>query len=152
MTKYNDLIFDLSNRLNRKLKPDKNNCVTLLIEQKVTVQIETDRNEEFLIIGAFIAELPPGKFREHILRDALKANSLYKNTSQVLSYMKNENHLIIHKKMLLEAISSDNLFKEIKNISSRAKKWLESLDNGRSCPDDEMPAKTTSSDKSIFQI
>ena len=153
MSTFANLIEDLSRRLNRNLTPNKDGCVTLLIKEKITIQIEMDRDEDFLIIGAYIEELPPGKFREHILRDGLKANFFFKNNSQVLSYMKKENQLIVHQKMHIETTSPEDFFNDVQSLYERASKWFDSLDSGRSCPDDEVISKGDSQpNKSIYNV
>ena len=122
MKSYKDLIADLSEKLGIDIYPDLNNVVTLKIEKRVKIHIETDSIEEFLILGAFIEELPPGKFRENILKNALKANYLVNKKPEILSYLGRENTLILHRKFIVGSLNVDELILQIKNITARAKK------------------------------
>ena len=150
MKSYNDLIADLSDKLNMEIYPDLNNVVTMKIDRLIKIQIETDVAEEFLILGAFIAELPPGKFREHILKDALKANYLVNKKPEILAYLGRENSLTLHRKFILGSITVEDLVDYIKSMVDRAKKWHGAIESGKASPDEELPSKTDGSNRSMF--
>jgi D-alanine-D-alanine ligase-like ATP-grasp enzyme len=103
-----------------------------------------------MILGATISELPPGKFRENILKDALKANSRINVNPGVLSYLGRENTLILHTKLFIQGTSVDEIIKEMKHLTSRAKKWMDAIDEGRASPDEEIPKKVGLSGKGMF--
>ena len=150
MTLYSELIEQLSDRLNTEIFPSPNNVVNLLIEQSIRVQIEPDDLDEFIVIGAMIEELPPGKFREHILKDALKANYLADKNPGILSYMYKNNLLMLHKKLPMGSLKVEDLINHIKGLVERAKKWKDAINEGYSCPTDEIPKPNESQNKSIF--
>jgi len=150
MAGYKELIADLSDRLGEDLFPDIHGVVTLIVEKRVKFHIESDSVEEFMILGATISELPPGKFRENILKDALKANSRINVNPGVLSYAGRENLLVIHTKLFIQGTSVDEMILRIKQLTSRAKKWMGAINEGRSCPDDELPKKSGLSGKGMF--
>ncbi len=150
MAGFKELIAELSDRLQADIFPDLNNVVTLIVEKRVKFHIEPDSVQEFMILGATIAELPPGKFRENILKDALKANSLININPGILSYAGRENALILHSKLFIQGTSVDEMIKVMKHLTSRAKKWMDAIEEGRSCPDDELPKKTGLSGKGMF--
>jgi hypothetical protein len=150
MAGFKELIADLSDRLGADLFPDLNNVVTLIVEKRVKFNIEADSVGEFMILGATISELPPGKFRENILKDALKANSRINVNPGVLSYLGRENTLILHTKLFIQGTSVDEIIKEMKHLTSRAKKWMDAIDEGRASPDEEIPKKVGLSGKGMF--
>ena len=139
MANFNELMEELAESLAAPLYPDMNNVVTMLVEERVKMQMETDRSDEFLLIGAYIGELPPGKFREHILFDALKANYRTNENPGILSYVGKHNSLMVWRKFSLETLSVDSLIEHIKHLSGRAKKWQDAMDSGHASPDDELP-------------
>lgn len=150
MANYKSLIAELADRLNNDVQPDLNNIVVLLIEKRVKIQIETDPMEEFLTVGAYVADLPPGKFREHILKDALKANyNIHKNAG-ILSYMGRENILTLHIKFALGSLEIDTLMDSLKHLTKRARAWQDAIEEGRSSPLEELPKGKTGGKKSIF--
>ncbi|MCH9620877.1 MAG: hypothetical protein S4CHLAM20_02850 [Chlamydiia bacterium] len=150
MSVFDELIEELSDRLNMDIYPDTKNVVSLLIEKKVKIQIQPDNFDEWLIIGATIAELPPGKFREHILKDSLKANFLTDRHVGALSYMEKNNALMIHLKLPIGSVKIDTVISNIKALTKRAQKWQKAIDGGHASPSDELPSKEASSNKSIF--
>lgn len=152
MITYAELINDLGKKLNIDIYADLNNIVTLMIEKRVKIQIEIDSVGEFLILGAYIAELPPGKFREHILKNSLRVNYLINERPEILSYMNRENMLTLHRKFMLAALNVDELITQIKNITIRAKKWQDAIESGLPSPDDELPSSNQITNKSIFGL
>ena len=124
--------------------------MVLLIEKCVKIHIEADPMEEFIIIGAYIAELPPGKFREAILKDALKSNFNVNKNAGILSYMGRENILTLHTKIALGSLSIDTLMHCLKHLTKRARAWQDAINEGRSSPPEELPKGSSQSKKSIF--
>lgn len=150
MSTYKNLIAELSLRLKKQIYPNLNNIVVLLIENRVKIHIETDSLGEIVIIGAFITELPPGKFREHILKDALKANYNVKNCPGILSYMGKENILTLHSTFALEALTIETLIQCLKHLTKRARLWQDAIEEGKSSPYEDIPTGSRQSKKSIF--
>jgi hypothetical protein len=148
--KYKSLIQQLSDRLKKQIYPNLHNVVVLFIENSVKVHIELDPTEEYLIIGAFIGDLPPGKFREHILKDALKSNFSLQKNKGILSYIGKENTLTVHTKLLLEKTTIDSLMQCLKDLTKRAQSWQEAFEEGKSSPTDEIPKSTHRKKGSIF--
>ncbi|MCH9617396.1 MAG: hypothetical protein SP4CHLAM5_08480 [Chlamydiia bacterium] len=139
MADFEVLIEELAEMLDAPLYPDINSVVVVLVEGKVKVQLEPDKRGDFFLIGAYIGELPPGKFREHILKDALKVNFNACKNLGILSYTAKHNTLMIHRKIHLEALTVDKLIEAIKHMTCRAKKWQEAMDSGHTSPEDEIP-------------
>ncbi len=150
MSNYINLIAQLSERLKREIYPDINNIVVLLIEKRVKIHIEIDSMEEFITIGAFITELPPGKFRENILKDALKSNFDEHKNPGILSYMARENVLALHSKFALSGLTIDSLMQSLKHLTKRARLWQDAINEGRTSPSEDIPKGTTQGKKSIF--
>ena len=139
MATYSELIEQLSEQLGIEIFPNINNVVVLLIEKTIKIHIEKDVDDT-VIIGSSITDLAPGKFREHILKDALIINSSeYKNRG-TLSYMGSENSLFIHQKSPLSNLTANKMVQIIKNICKRSEKWKNTVNEGHSSPLDEMPA------------
>ena len=138
MATYNELIEQLSDELGIDIFPNINNVVVLLIEKTIKIHIENDIDDT-VIIGTSITDLAPGKFREHILKDALIINSLEYKIRGTLSYMGSENALFIHQKTPLSNMTVEKMVKIIKNICKRSKKWKSAVNEGHASPHDEKP-------------
>lgn len=58
------------------LTPDQNNTCLIKFKGDIRVQIEVTRNDEYVIIGANLGEVPVGSYRRNLFEAALKANGL----------------------------------------------------------------------------
>jgi hypothetical protein len=74
MNPFEQLIAALSQSLGISLQTEKGTICKLLIHESLKVQLEYEPSFERILIACFICELPPGKFREDVLKEALKAN------------------------------------------------------------------------------
>lgn len=152
MSKFEDLIAELGERLDMEIFPSQTNVVSLLIENAVKVQIEADKHEEFLTIAAFVLELPPGRFREKVLKGALKANDAIDSLPGTLSYVGSENCLLLFNKLPMEVFTVDNLIECIKQLKNRTLKWKEALNSGHSFPDEDLTRSKPSSAGKMFGV
>ncbi len=73
---FTDLLQGLGKSFSTHLQPDRNNACLLQINKTVQIQIQVDSAEENLMLGSKVYTIPPGKFRENVLRNALQHNAL----------------------------------------------------------------------------
>ncbi|GAB4186710.1 MAG: hypothetical protein Tsb0015_04760 [Simkaniaceae bacterium] len=76
MDKFDNLLFELGKILNVELHPDQNRSCLMVINDEYRVQLEMDGRDDSLLFGSLIHEIPPGRFRENVLKDALKYNNI----------------------------------------------------------------------------
>ena len=101
---------DLSKLLDIELKPDNNHSCLIKIKDKLEVQLELDReNQDYLIIGSLLGELPSGKFREEILFSALKANARSYPRIGSFAYSTKLNNLVLYELLNLNQISPETI-------------------------------------------
>ena len=137
-----ELIEGLSEFLDIDTTPDTNDTCSFIIDDRVPVQLEPVELESAIIIGCAVAELPPGTFRRHILKDALRANYALKARSGILSYIEQANQLVLYTELPTDNLTSEELFTQIAALVERTKLWQDAIREGRSHPDaaTEMPA------------
>ncbi len=152
MRQFYDLIDELSEFFNEPLIAEVNDTCKLLVNEKIEVQIEMDFMGEFIIIAAIISELPPGKFRENILKDALKSNHLIDSHRSFLAYIGVNNQLIVSENLFAHAITAEQLYNNIIALTKRAKKWQDAINRGETSPQDqdEMPIAQTKGKQQLF--
>lgn len=92
--RFPELLQELATELDIDLYPDKRGACKLVTEDGLHVQMEVDVRQESLLIASFICEIPPGKFRENILRDALKSNGPFPKNG-TLAYSERNNKLTL---------------------------------------------------------
>lgn len=152
MQSFTDLMSDLGELLDTEIIPDLNLSCCLVINESLKVQLEMSSTGEEILIGSFIVELPPGRFREEVLKDALKANYKSDVNPGVLSYVKNHNALTLFQSIQAHGISADIIYKYLSLFAERAKGWKDAINNGKTHPIDsgEVPKGRDGERSSLF--
>jgi hypothetical protein len=127
---FDQILEDVSKELNVSLKEDGNHTCLIDFKEKIKLQIELDAPQENIIIGAIIGELVPGKFRENVLREALKENSSPPPRLGVFAFSPKKNALIFFNKISIQTVDIKNLVDLIRNIVDKAAMWKESIERG----------------------
>jgi hypothetical protein len=121
---YEALLKELSEALQiGKLAPDENNSCLLQFKNGLELQIEPHENNETLIISAPIGEIPPGKYRENVFREALKANAIAYPRHGAFGYSLDTEQLIIFKVMPLKNLTGDQLAAYLNPFMEKAIEW-----------------------------
>lgn len=143
MINFHDLIHELGEFIGEDLTVDLNQSCCIEVNQILKIQLELDPPGEKILLMSKIVELPPGKFRENILRDALKANFLAEEKVGILSYLERQNTLVLCQDLYMHSITRDILHAHLMKFIERALKWLAAIEAGRSSPDSgEIPERT----------
>lgn len=131
---FEQFIQDLGRALGLPLHVDDKNSCTLLVEEKLTLQIEPDHQEESLLVGSTIIELSPGKFREEVLKEALKENHIYPRLG-TLAYSIYNNHLALFQRFpTWQEIPLEVWIDWLSAFIAKAIEWRQSIEEGRSSP------------------
>ncbi|MBU6447032.1 MAG: hypothetical protein KGQ49_06510, partial [Verrucomicrobia bacterium] len=83
---------------------------------------------------AEIAETPPGKFRENILKEALKANALPDPMPGIFGYILATNRLAQFQKYPLHILTAERLSQIIGAFLEMAEVWQKAIMTGQSAP------------------
>lgn len=111
------------------LHPDHNNSCLIRLESGLIIQIEVDKSGQFLILGADLGTIPPGKYRENLLREAMKANDMPPPLHGILCFSRKADHLALFEKIPLKDLSGAKLAAEIPFFSEKAFTWSAALLN-----------------------
>lgn len=131
---FESLIDQLGFAINMKLHVDKSHACTLKIHQKLSIQMQMDMAMENLLIATFISELPPGKFRENVLAEALKANNLPDPRTGILGYLSINNQLTLHQRYRMDLLDGHKLQMFLAGFIDYADLWREAIEKGLSSP------------------
>lgn len=137
MTPFEELIQQLGTTLGIPLHIDSHGACRLNINEKMPVQIEADSRGENLMIVAFIGQLNPGKFREEVLKEALKANAHFINTGNsggILGFSAHHNQLSCHTYVPAKEANVEKLLSSLTYLTEYALSWVEALQNGQIAP------------------
>lgn len=109
------------------LHPDRNNSCRIRLKNTLDIQLELDRSGQFIILGADLGTVPPGKFRENFFREALKANDMPYPNHGTLCYSKKSDHLVIFEKLSTNELNGEKVAAEITPFSEKALIWKDAL-------------------------
>lgn len=123
------LVENLGKHIGISLEAEPNQTCSLLIDEKITLMLEMDKNEEHLRMVSFFCLVPPGKFREKVLAEALKANDK-QDEKGILGFSDATNEIALYDTISLEGLDvaklADQLARWIENIFV----WKEAIEAG----------------------
>jgi hypothetical protein len=137
MTPFEELIQQLGATLGVPLHIDAHGACCLQVNEKIAVQIEPESRGENVVIAAFISHLNPGKYREEVLKEALKANAHFIRTGNIgaiLSFCGHRNQLACHTYVPANDITTEKLLTSLTYLTETAISWLDALQSGQTAP------------------
>lgn len=116
------------------LQPDENNTCLLRILGKIDVQMEFDKDRDYLLIGTDFGELPPGRYSEDIIEIALKTNHLPPPLYGIFGFSKKNNHFAMYDRLWLKELNGAKLAQFLDSFAQKAKIWKEAIEKGQLPP------------------
>ncbi len=95
MNSFAKMISELGEILEAPLHIEHDTLCIFKANQQIDIQIEHDPTQHRILLVAVICPIPPGKFRENVLRQALKANHNI-NRLGTFSYIEKTSSLAMH--------------------------------------------------------
>lgn len=130
MDRFEEILNDLGQLLGAALHPDRKGACKLNVNDVLHVQIEWQQQKDRLLLGCMICEIPPGKFRENILKDAMKSNSPYP-AHGTLCYSEKNNKLCIFEFISLENLTGQKLLDHLQAFIAKAESWRIGVEQGQ---------------------
>ena len=118
------------------LEPDPNNSCLIKFPNAPTTQFELDRSGFFLVMGCDLGDMPVGRYRENLFREALIANGLPYPRYGDFSYSKQTDHLILTMILPLKDLTGDKVAMALLPFLEKAKIWQEAISKG------DIPSRT----------
>ncbi len=132
MNLFSEILEILSKHLDMRLEPDTDSTCVLLINETFEVHIELF-SDEHILFASFLYDIPPGKFREEVMMEALKANSLFPSYV-TFAYNELNNHLTLFQLLPIRDITGEILSLHAGQFIEIATEWIESIKQGRLPP------------------
>lgn len=132
--RFEELLHELGKVFHLELHVDRSHACSIQMSDGLTIQLQLDVSQENLWIFSKLAEIPPGKFRENVFREALKANALPNPRTAIFGYLANTNHLALFQKYPLTILNGDRLAGLIGSFIEMAENWLKALISGKPAP------------------
>ena len=112
------------------LHADRNNSCLINMPEGIKIQLEQNPHTEDFIMGADLGEVPPGRYRESLFLEALKANGMPYPQHGILAYSNKSDHLILYESFHNKDLRGDQIAEEIPLFIEKAKQWKESMGKG----------------------
>lgn len=126
--RFQEILNELSLLLDTPLDPDRRGACRLNVHQTLHVQIECQAERNRLILMSFVCEIPPGKFRETVLKDALKSN-YPRPKSGTLAFCEKKNELSLFEFISLEQLSGQKLQERLNAFIDKVTLWQQAVAN-----------------------
>lgn len=130
MDKFAIVLSELATLVDVPLHPDHNRCCAINVNSVMHVKLQEEENKERILIGAFIGELPPGRFREILLKETLKENNLFPRIG-TFCYSPRNNQLAFFTYVPLPTLTGDILADIFETFLDRAFSWKTALETGQ---------------------
>jgi hypothetical protein len=131
--RFSELLYELGKIFGLALLPDKSNACTIAIAP-LSIQLELNQSQETLLLFTKIIALPPGKFRENVLIEALKANALPDPRPGIFGYFAMTNHLTLHQSFPLHILNGERLAGLFGSFFEWGESWHTSIQRGEKSP------------------
>lgn len=142
-SQFGALLKEFESVFNCSLQPDDNNSCLINLEIGVSIQIELDRYG-MLLIGSRLGAVHMGRFRDNLIRQALKSNEATSPSTGVLGFSQKSNQLILFTKMNPHQLNHHQIIHLLPLFINKAKLWKEAIEKG-TIPD--LTTTETSSNK-----
>lgn len=133
MDRFQELLWDLGELIEVPLHVDKHHACRILLDEKLTIQLQMDPNGVDLMVIAFLYEIPPGRFRENVLKESLKQNAFH-HSFGTFGYIEKINVLALHQFLPAENLTGESLGDFLEGFISEAENWRSALANGQAAP------------------
>lgn len=127
--RFEELLHELSDEYNIALHPDKKGACKLKINEAFHIQMECDVHQEHLLVATFICDIPPGKYRENILKDALKANGSFPKNG-TLAYSDRNNKLVLFSYLQMSNLTGKKLAEFLVSFLDKTSNWRIGVETG----------------------
>lgn len=112
------------------LHADANNSCLIAFDTGIEVQIEPFERDDFLLVVCDLGEVPPGRYREDVFREALKSNGLPSPREGTFAYSEQSNHLIIFGLLSFRELNGEKIATFLHPFMDKALVWKSSLERG----------------------
>jgi hypothetical protein len=151
MDRFEELLKQVGAQLDIALHLDPNRACNLNINGLFHIQIEEDVRKDALLLASFICEVPPGKFRENVLREALKSNNAYPRVG-TLGYSDRNNQLALFTHISWYQLTADKFLKSFNPFLEKVDNWRLAITSGHPAPENRERKGAQTTAPNIFGL
>ena len=128
---FDSLLKELGNAIDiEDLHPDSNNSCLIGFESGIEIQIEPYNRDDFLLMCCDLGRIPPGRYREDVFREALKANGMPHPRYGTFAYSEQSDHLILFGLLSYRELNGEKIASFLFPFKEKAERWKEALERG----------------------
>ena len=132
-TRFEEIIHDLSKTIDVDLLIEEDNVISVLVDERLPLQLEADLDTNRLLIFTSIANISAGKFRENVLINALKENDKFE-FDFTFAYLEEDNSLVMFTYLNFEEITVNTLNQILASFVDISLLWKDAIDTGKDAP------------------
>lgn len=133
MDRFAQILFDLGKEIGTELYPDENRICQINYMDEIHLQIHYDEAIGQLLFASFLCDVPPGKYREKLLRAALRSNGEFPRLG-TLAYSERNNKLTLFEYVSAANIQSAKLLQFLQSFIEKAATWKNAVEKGLPLP------------------
>jgi len=133
MDLFAQILYDLGTEIGVDLYPDVNRICQINYHDELHIQLQYDEAKEQILIASFLCDIPPGKYREKLLKEALINNGDYPRIG-TLAYSERNNKLTLFEYVPSSNLTGQNLFNILEKFIEKGHLWKDAVENGRPLP------------------
>ncbi|NNM44210.1 MAG: hypothetical protein HKM07_07700 [Chlamydiae bacterium] len=129
MRSFEKLLQEIGSIINIPMHAEEGRICLLEINHNLRIQIEDDLVKQKIVVVCFIAEIAAGKFRENILKEALKAN-FFSSRIGNFAYLEKNNSLSFYT-YVENTISAEEISLVLERCITVGNNWYEAIRNSQ---------------------
>jgi hypothetical protein len=141
MDRFQELLDELGAHIRFPLHVGKNRSCGLNINDQIHIQLTMNDTTQSLLVVAFVAEVPLGRYREELFKEALKHNDRYPRPG-VLSFMSKVNQLTAFEYLPIVELNGVKLAAFLGSFIPFVDEWHVAVAKGLPGPRNTTPGQT----------
>jgi hypothetical protein len=137
--RFEELLHSLGQIFHLGLHIDREHACSLRVRGDFIIQLQLDLSQENLWIFSKLIEVTPGRFRENVFQETLKANALADPRPGILGYIADTNHLALFQKYPLNLLNGERLAGLIGAFLEMGDAWRKAIAAGNPSPPSSTP-------------
>lgn len=129
MDRFQAFLNQLSLIVQVPLYADRKRAVRLTIDQSLHMQIEDEEQNNRILIASFLHEIPAGKYRENLLKEGLKANTLYPRIG-TFAYCERNNQFCLFDYLSYINLTGEKAADRLACFIEKALNWRQAIAKG----------------------
>lgn len=109
------------------LHPDRHNACLIRFPDGLEVQMELDAQGLELTMLSSIGIIPPGKYRENVFREAMRANGMPLPLNGIFAYSKKGDNLVLFERIATKDLTGDKIHSAMLPFLEKARYWRETI-------------------------